>query len=104
MTAVLIESYIKTKSPQPKTIAITVGVITLYFSYEICVAFTSPLTGLVISDTKPDGEKWSQTTRRHLVQIELGFDQVSRTRIPGDDFQRRLSEITERIEPIRISY
>ena len=57
----------------------------IYFSYKTPIAFYTPKTGLVVRQND-----WSVTTGRHLNAID-GDDKAGR--IPGEEFERRLSEI-----------
>lgn len=60
---------------------VTVGDITLAFSYETVVAFNTPDTGWVVSENV-----WSRTTGKHLGAIAgSGYPKT-----PHAEFQERL--------------
>lgn len=66
---------VRLRYPQRKTkqIDVIIGNLTLYFSYETVVAFSSPHSGFVISKNV-----WSVTTGRHLNEInDLKSNRVS---------------------------
>ncbi len=67
-----------------KQIDVTVGNLTLHFSYETVVAFSSPFSGFVICKNV-----WSTTTGRHLNEIHP----EKALRIPYDKFLKRLNEV-----------
>lgn len=69
---------------------VTVGNITLYFSYETVVAFRTPQTGFVVSENV-----WSRTTGKHLNWISGKSD-----RIPHAEFERKLEIVLENINVI----
>jgi hypothetical protein len=64
---------------------VTIGEITLYFSYETCVGFHHASTGTVLSENI-----WSRTTGKHLT----GFGSKD-CRIPHAEFQKKLEEVTK---------
>lgn len=64
-----------------KCIAVEVGDMTFYFSYDTCVAYWAPGEGMVISENV-----WSTTTGRHLNLIN---DDKSE-RIPYNEFEKKL--------------
>jgi len=66
-------------------IAIAVGQLTFYFSYDTIVAFSSPETGLVVHEND-----WSTTTGKHLNQIDRGN---KKNRIPASEFEAKLKEV-----------
>ena len=67
-----------------KQIDVSVGNLTLNFSYETVVAFNSPFSGFVISKNV-----WSPTTGRHLNEIHPDKS----LRMPNDVFMQKLSEV-----------
>ncbi len=60
------------------------GVGTFWFSYQTCVAFSSPKTGLVVR--KND---WSTTTGKLLNELEPDKSK----RIDGEEFEKQLEEV-----------
>ncbi len=71
-------------SRNTKQIDVSVGNLTLNFSYNTVVAFNSPFSGFVISENI-----WSTTTGRHLNEIHPDKS----LRIPNEDFKLKLSEV-----------
>lgn len=67
-------------------IAIDVGSLTLYFSYDTVVAFTDD-SGLVISENN-----WGSTTGKHLNAIS----ENKKLRIPRADFEAKLNEVLKK--------
>ena len=67
-----------------KQIDVSVGNLTLHFSYETVIAFNSPFSGFVISENV-----WSTTTGRHLNEISP----MKPLRIANDVFKAKLSEV-----------
>lgn len=67
-----------------KQIDVSVGNLTLNFSYETVIAFNSPFSGFWISENV-----WSVTTGRHLNEIHPDKS----LRIPNDVFKQKLSEV-----------
>lgn len=63
--------------------------VTLYFSYETCIAYHVEGKGLTLSDNV-----WSNTTGKHLGII-AGIFKVNRQdkAIPYDDFTRKLNQL-----------
>ena len=66
------------------TIAIDIGNITLYFSYNTIVAFRSYEHGLVISENN-----WGRTTGKHLNWI----NDNKKLRISHEEFEQKLTEL-----------
>lgn len=65
---------------------VEIGSLTLYFSYDTVIAFSSPKTGLVIRQNS-----WGVTTGRHLNAIS----ENKKIRINGDEFQKQLESLLE---------
>jgi len=65
---------------------VTIGNLTVYFSYQTPIAFQTAKTGLVcrVND-------WSTTTGKHLNAIQPN----KAKRIPGAEFEKQLAEITK---------
>lgn len=71
-------------SRNTKQIDVQVGSLTLNFSYQTVVAFSSPHSGFVISKNV-----WSTTTGRHLNEIHPDKS----LRVPNDVFMQMLKEV-----------
>lgn len=69
-----------------KAIYIDIGELTLYFSYDTCVAFHTPETGIICSQNV-----WSTTTGRHLNDIIEKSE-----RIPNNEFEKRLNNLIKK--------
>ena len=59
--------------------------VSVWYSYKTPVAFYSPKTGRVVRQND-----WAQTTGKHLNWIDDG---AKDHRIPGEAFERQLSEL-----------
>ena len=71
------------------SIAVQMGPITFYFSYDTIVAYSAPGQGLVLSENV-----WGSTTGRHLNKIGgHGSDRTPRT-----EFIAKLNELVSTIE------
>lgn len=70
-------------SRNTKQIDVQVGSLTLHFSYETVVAFSSSHSGFVISENV-----WSTTTGRHLNEIHPDKS----LRMSNDAFEQKLQE------------
>lgn len=69
--------------------SVSVGSLTLWFSYDTCVAFCNNHVGeLVVSENV-----WSQTTGKHLNWI----DSDKKKRVPHEEFTARLKRLTDQI-------
>lgn len=67
------------------TLAISFEKLTIYYSYETPVAFTTPdMPGVVCRQND-----WAQTTGKHLNWIEPN----KKNRIPGEEFEAKLAEL-----------
>ena len=64
-----------------------IGKVELYFSYDTCVAFWTPKTGLVVSENI-----WGNTTGKHLNWLDGGRKE---RRVPIDEFEKQLKELLE---------
>jgi hypothetical protein len=69
------------------SLEVSVGNLTVYFSYKTPVAFHTPQDGTVcrVND-------WAQTTGKHLNWIEPD----KKKRIPSDEFEKRFAETLKR--------
>jgi hypothetical protein len=74
---------VKLKQTASNCTEVTVGSVTLYFSYETCVGFYHGSTGTVLSENI-----WSRTTGKHLSS----FGDKS-YRVPHAEFQSKLEEV-----------
>jgi len=59
--------------------------LTLYFSYQTCVAFYPPHGERVISENS-----WGPTTGRHLNELDGGR---KKERVPRAEFEEKLAEV-----------
>ena len=64
--------------------AVYIGSLTLYFSYDTVIAFSSPKTDLVIRVND-----WSVTTGKHLNAINTN----KKIRIDGEEFEKQLDTL-----------
>ena len=62
------------------SLEVTLGVFTVYFSYQTPVAFETPQDGLVCREND-----WSTTTGKHLNQIEPN----KKKRVKSAEFEQR---------------
>lgn len=53
----------------------------LWFSYETCIAFSHPETGLVVHENI-----WSTTTGKHLNYIDNGTNSAKAARVDAETF------------------
>lgn len=65
--------------------------MTLWFSYETCVAFQAQGRRVVSQNV------WSNTTGRHLSEIDGGGKTAKAERIPHGEFTERLEALMNRI-------
>lgn len=65
---------------------VNIGSLSLYFSYDTVIAFSSYKTGLVIRQND-----WSTTTGRHLNAINPNH----KMRINGEEFEKQLDSLME---------
>ncbi len=65
---------------------ITIGDLTLWFSYETVVAYYDFTDGKIVSENN-----WGPTTGKHLNWIDGGGDQARAKRLPRDVFERQLT-------------
>lgn len=59
--------------------------LTYFFSYNTCVAFRDATGRLYVSATDAMGQKWSNTTRKHLNTLTGGRD------VPYAEWAQRLA-------------
>lgn len=71
---------------------VDVGMVTLWFSYNTCIAFKEYAKAPVLSENE-----WSTTTGKHLNQI--GDKSL---RIPREEFNQKLGEVL-RVERVQIT-
>ncbi len=67
---------------------ITVGNLSIYFSYDTVVAFSDPSTGRVVTQND-----WSTTTGKHLNAIDGGD---KKSRLPRAEFEAKLAEVLKK--------
>ena len=70
---------------------VTVGPLTLYFSYQTCVAFYPPAGRRVVSENV-----WGPTTGRHLNELDGGRKDE---RTPRAEFEKQLDEVLALLDP-----
>jgi hypothetical protein len=70
---------------------VDIGPITLYFSYETCVAFWVDGHSLVVCENI-----WSTTTGRHLGELD-GGGANKKNRVPYAEFDRQLKQVIDMI-------
>lgn len=75
-------------SAQAHAQEVTVGQLTLWFSYQTVVGFEHPSTGRVVSENL-----WSTTTGKHLGVIEKN----KKKRVSRMEFQDRLKVVLEKL-------
>lgn len=72
----------------PKAQAVRLGKLTIYFSYDNCVAFHTPKAGLVIREND-----WGETTEKQLKRLETFIKNENYKRVPGSQFEERMERI-----------
>lgn len=65
------------------TVYVSIGSLTLYFSYETCIAFETP------GNLRVSENVWSNTTGKHLNMIDRGRVE----RMDRDVFERELEKV-----------
>lgn len=81
---------VRLQSGTPSNVTrVSIGSMTLVFSYHTCVAFYDPRQGWVASENV-----WSATTGRHINQEIPSSGQ----RVPHERFEQLLERALERIE------
>ena len=63
----------------------TIGVLTVYFSYQTPVAFCVSPLGLLVRENE-----WGSTTGKHLNTIDGGGKEAKKRRVPGPEFEEKL--------------
>lgn len=71
---------------------VSVGDLTIYFSYETPVGYFFPGEGTVVRQND-----WSTTTGKHINAIDGGDKEAKANRLSGIEFKKRLDDITARI-------
>ncbi len=69
-----------------------VGNLVLWFSYETIVAFHAPGAGRKVA-----ANVWSQTTGRHLNEIDGGSKEAKAARLGPAEFADELAKATDRL-------
>lgn len=77
------------KPQSPNVTLVQIDTVLFVFSYQTCVAILDGAEWIVSENV------WSRTTAKHLTQ-ETPIP--AKDRLPHDEFARRLTEITSRIE------
>lgn len=72
---------------------IYIGSVTLWFSYETCIAYKLPGESRVVSENI-----WSNTTGRHINAIDGGTKEAKKARRPRAEFQAGLVELMDDID------
>jgi hypothetical protein len=67
---------------------LTLGDLTLYFSYKTVVGFDDGFQGTFVRENE-----WGPTTGKHLNWLDGGD---KKNRLPGEEFMKKLSEALER--------
>lgn len=70
------------------TLRVSIGDVTLYFSYKTLIAFCAPGVGRVVSKNI-----WGPTTGKHLKWIDGGSKS---DRVDRDTFEEKWKEVAER--------
>ena len=79
----------------PNTVTVTLGKVTLYFSYATCVAFRhQDAPGPLVCENDNQGRPWSKTTSKHINQIPGGR---TAPRIPHPEFLQTLGAVCDEI-------
>ena len=74
-------------------IAIDVGKVTFYFSYDTIVAYLTPGEGLVMRENE-----WGPTTGKHLNWIS-----TTRDRLPEEEFEQKLGALLDQMNLALVS-
>lgn len=72
---------------RPNFARVTIGDLTLWFSYETCVGFMAPGRGCVVRENR-----WGPTTGKHLDYIDDG-PRRRQPRVDGATFERELADV-----------
>lgn len=73
---------------RPNFCEVTVGDLSVYFSYQTPIAFYTPKTGRVVRQND-----WSTTTGKHLNHCDGGSADAKRLRLPSNEFTDKLAEV-----------
>lgn len=68
---------------------VSVGDLSVYFSYRTPIAFYTPATGQVVRQND-----WSTTTGKHLNYCDGGDAAAKRLRLPSNEFTDKLAEVS----------
>lgn len=74
---------------RPNFSRVEVGNLTVWFSYSTPIAFHTFDSGTVVRQNQ-----WSNTTGKHLSQIDGGDKQAKEARVTGDEFEALLKRVT----------
>lgn len=79
----------------PNFTCVTIGGVSVWFSYTTPIAVLSPETdGIIVREND-----WSTTTGKHLNAIDGGTRADKARRIPGADFERIMSTTFAAVAP-----
>lgn len=78
---------------RPNFSRVDVGPLTVWFSYRTPIAFHTYETGQVVREND-----WSNTTGKHLNNIDDGTPDAKKARISGAAFEEQLQALLSRME------
>lgn len=81
------------RTPQPNYTHVTVGDLTIAFSYTTPVGFHYPGRGWTVREND-----WGPTTGRHLNHLDDGTPAAKRAHLDGPTFDAALAELAARLE------
>lgn len=81
------------RSPQPNYTHVTVGDLTLAFSYTTVVGFHYPGRGWTVREND-----WGPTTGKHLNDLDGGTADAKRARLDAATFLAALDELVARLD------
>ena len=73
-------------------VKLTFGKLTVWFSYTTPVAFHVEGQPLVVRQND-----WSNTTGKHMAEIDGGGKEAKQTRVSGEEFMTRWAMMADRI-------
>ena len=81
------------RTPQPNYTHVTVGDLTIAFSYTTPIGFHYPGRGWTVRENV-----WGPTTGRHLNHLDHGTPDAKRARLDGPTFEAALAELVARLD------
>ena len=72
---------------KPNLTRVIVGDLSIWFSYETPIAFSSPDELVVLENV------WGSTTGKHLNSIDGGGEKAKARRVSSDEFDRALDAL-----------